>query len=87
MTRRERCVAVRDFKGLLLALLGRPDSGGVAVCGRELNMEVSRSRGEGRAGPEDGFGMVREPHMPGRHKDDRVGSDSKVYAWISFCDT
>jgi hypothetical protein len=72
VTRRERFVALRAFRGLLLALLGRPDSISAAVCGRELNIEVSRSRGEGRVDLEGRFGMVHEPHMPGLHKDGRV---------------
>lgn len=63
---------MRTFKGLLLVLLGRPGSGGAVVCGRELNMEVSMSRGEGRVDLEDGFGMVHEQYMPCRHMDGRV---------------
>lgn len=55
-----------------MALVGRPDSAGRAVCGRELKMEVRRSRGEGRAGLEDGFGMMHEVYMLARHKDGRV---------------
>jgi hypothetical protein len=57
VTRRERCVALRLLSGLLLLLFGRPDSGAGAAWDRELNMEVNRSRGEGRRGLEEGFGI------------------------------
>jgi hypothetical protein len=88
VTRRERCAALRAFRGLLLALFGRPDSSGTAVCGRELNMEVSKSRGEVRVDLEGGFGMVHEPRMPAqRIRMTGLRSVKQVDTWISLCDT
>lgn len=68
VTRRERWVAFRAFRGLLLALFGRPDTVGGNDCGRESKIEVRRSRGEGNVDREDGIGIVHGSYTPARYE-------------------
>ncbi len=80
-------MALRVFRGLLSVPLGGPDSAAASVCGRELNMEVIRSRGEGRADLAVGFGMVLCTICCTGTRMAGLEYVTKGYAWISLCNT